>query len=38
MTGYTGQHITPVLNKMKPIQHRIYDDFLTIGKIREERY
>lgn len=38
MTGYTGQHITPVLNKMKPIQHRIYDDFLTIGRIREERY
>jgi hypothetical protein len=38
MTGYTGQHITPVLNKMKPIQQRIYDDFLTIGKIREERY
>jgi len=38
MTGYTGQHITPVLNKMKPIQYRIYDDFLTIGKIRQERY
>jgi len=38
MTGYTGQHITPVLNKMKPIQQRIYDDFLTIGKIREDRY
>jgi hypothetical protein len=38
MTGYTGQHITPVLNKMKPIQRRIYNDFLTTGTIRPERY
>lgn len=38
MTGYTGQHITPVINKMKPIQKRIYDDFLNYGKIQEQRY
>lgn len=38
MTGYTGQHITPVLNKMKPIQKKIYNDFLTTGTIRPERY
>lgn len=38
MTGYTGQYITPVLNKMKPIQRRIYNDFLTTGTIRPERY
>jgi hypothetical protein len=38
MTGYSGQHITPVLNKMKPIQKKIFDDFLNFGKILPERY
>lgn len=38
MTGHTGQFITPVINKMKPIQKRIYDDFLNYGKIQETRY
>lgn len=38
MTGYDGQYITPVLNKMKPIQAKIYNDFLEEGKIDEMRY
>lgn len=38
MTGYTGQHITPVINKMKPIQQSIYDDFLRTGKIDVDKY
>jgi len=38
MTGYGGQYITPVLNKMRPIQRKIYDDFLETGKIKEIRY
>ncbi len=38
MTGYSGQHITPVINKMKPVHKRIYDDFLNHGKIQEHRY
>lgn len=38
MTGYGGQYITPVLNKMKPIQRKIYDDFLETGKIKDIRY
>lgn len=38
MTGYDGQYITPVINKMKPIQKKIYNDFLETGRIRENRY
>ena len=38
MTGYTGQHITPVLNRMRPLQHKIYNDFLNTGTIKPERY
>jgi len=38
MTGYTGQHITPVLKKMKPLQKRIYNDFLSVGTIDFKKY
>lgn len=38
MTGYGGQYITPVLNKMRPIQKKIYNDFLETGKIRDRRW
>lgn len=38
MTGYGGQYITPVINKMRPIQEKIYNDFLETGEIKDHRY